>query len=549
MARRAFPGRVIFDHLPKTAGLAVNDWLRSSLGTGTVSPGVDGTHQGLITRYGGQYSVISAHVEFGGSDLDPRYEYVTCMREPMDRALSWLFFVLKNHEASQLPHLWHAVNSFLDEAESGINASALEAHICNPYVEHFAAIDTHRPLSESEKLAKALEAAERYAVWGFYESMPDFLADFAGLIGVPAPGALARINVTLTRPSVDRISESLRRRLEELNALDIEFYRLLQGRYAQARRRWQRPALAEMSWARYEGPRSSEFVSEDFALLSVSMEGGTTATPGVPLIFTLEYSLAADIADLEIGVHIFDKGGRWAFGTNTTLLGRPVINVRPGTYRLRYVVVPDLPEGEYTAGFAFAERATRGVRKLAWFDQLLNFHVAAERKTPSVGYASLPTVVDSYCLSERVVRQTLDAQGALTACETPDSVRSGQLFALPVTLVNRSSQDWAPIWQKPINVSYRWIDEHGAVLVLEGVRTPLPHQLVRAGESVDLDLTVQAPPTAGRFKLRALPVQEGVCWFDDLGFLPLELEVSVVDEMETLEPQADLAGVAREPSA
>ncbi|WP_441459338.1 hypothetical protein [Burkholderia thailandensis] len=103
--RRVFGGRVIFDHLPKTAGQAVNAWLGNALGAGCVTPNLIGRHRDLIRRYGGEYSVISAHIDFRGSSLDPRYQYLTCFREPIDRAISWLFFLMNNHDAEQLPGL------------------------------------------------------------------------------------------------------------------------------------------------------------------------------------------------------------------------------------------------------------------------------------------------------------------------------------------------------------------------------------------------------------------------------------------------------------
>ena len=108
-----FAGRVIFDHLPKTAGQAINSWLTKELGSGCVTPNLIGDHQNLIKRYGGEYSVISAHIHFLGDGLDPRYHYITNLREPLDRALSWLFFVYKNHEAEQLPGLWKLVERFV----------------------------------------------------------------------------------------------------------------------------------------------------------------------------------------------------------------------------------------------------------------------------------------------------------------------------------------------------------------------------------------------------------------------------------------------------
>ena len=94
-ASNVFGGRVVFDHLPKTAGQAVNAWLRAELGESCVTTNLIGEHRALIHQYGGDYSVISGHVHFSREGLDPRYQYITCLREPIDRAVSWLFFVTK----------------------------------------------------------------------------------------------------------------------------------------------------------------------------------------------------------------------------------------------------------------------------------------------------------------------------------------------------------------------------------------------------------------------------------------------------------------------
>jgi len=45
---RPFNGRVIFDHLPKTGGQAVNAWLTNMLGTGTVTTNLIGEHRARV---------------------------------------------------------------------------------------------------------------------------------------------------------------------------------------------------------------------------------------------------------------------------------------------------------------------------------------------------------------------------------------------------------------------------------------------------------------------------------------------------------------------
>ncbi len=73
-AQNAFPGRIIFDHLAKTAGQAVNAWLQQELGTGSVTDNLIGSQRELIQGYGGNYSIIGGHFSFDGSGFDPRYQ-------------------------------------------------------------------------------------------------------------------------------------------------------------------------------------------------------------------------------------------------------------------------------------------------------------------------------------------------------------------------------------------------------------------------------------------------------------------------------------------
>jgi hypothetical protein len=90
---RPFNGRVIFDHLAedrRRGDQIVAHEFAGKLGTRCVSPHLNGEHRALICRYGGIYSVIAAHAAFRGDGLD----HFTCFREPIDWALSLLFFTI-----------------------------------------------------------------------------------------------------------------------------------------------------------------------------------------------------------------------------------------------------------------------------------------------------------------------------------------------------------------------------------------------------------------------------------------------------------------------
>lgn len=130
--QRPFSGRVIFDHLPKTAGTSVNRWLIEALGDGNVSDIVTGLHRSALHRYGGQYCLITGHLDFINAEgLDPRWQYTTILRDPIDRALSWLYYVTKHYSADTLPGTYQACKQFIEsDGEIVAGSSTLQSAIC-----------------------------------------------------------------------------------------------------------------------------------------------------------------------------------------------------------------------------------------------------------------------------------------------------------------------------------------------------------------------------------------------------------------------------------
>jgi hypothetical protein len=532
--RSAFDGRVIFDHLPKTAGQAVNAWLTNSLGKGCVTPNLIGGHRELINRYGGDYSVISGHMAFQGEGLDSRYRYLTCFREPIDRAISWMFFVFKNLEKDQLNEFSVEAKRFFETDGEELGA-VFKGSISNIYVEHFAAAaDTHC-FTDDQKLEKALRIVENYDVWGLYEHMPRFLADVAELIGLPAPETLERVNVTRERLGVNQINDRLRARLEALNSLDLQLYAELKRRYElkPVRLHGEEQKL-RCSWLPYEKPKDREYLEPGVVLLRVGSSNSNVVVRGEIIRFEVDISLAEPVNELEVGIHVFDSEKRWAFGVNSSLLSRVLKNHPAGLHRFSYYFVADLPDGAYTIGFAAAEKAGERPRELAWFDRLLDFRVETVRRSPGVGYADLPVEFASRSLSPVPALPIDDAKGRLSLKASLNTCVVGGLYQLEVELFNLGKQAWCGSWGKPIHISYRWLDLDGNVVVSDGLRTPLPAMQLLPSDSLRLTMAIAAPMEAGIYRLMLLPVQEHCFWFDGRGFIPEVLDVAVCVQGERL---------------
>jgi len=389
-----FAGRVLFDHLEKSAGQALNAWLRAGLGRAAVTEPLIGTHRELIKMWGGDYSVVFGHVQFDGTGLDPRYRYVTLLRDPIERALSHLFFILNNHAAESLPE-WRSYKRFLESDGEVVETPVLQK-LVNYHVDHFAAAESrlHRPAIS--RLADAQAVLDRYAVWGFFERMPDFLGDLARFIGLPAPKSIAPVNVTIKKPRADQVSAKLRARLEELNAMDLTFYRVAQDRYAAARAA-QEPLVRrnQAGWTPYECSDARPAQTADLTLISASVDAaGDTISAGSDMTFRLEIELTRPVAEMIAGIHIHNDDGWLAFGTNSAMLERPLRGLAAGRHVLAFKVAARLPEGRYRAGFAFLEPSSDGMRTLAWLDRALSLQVRIARDVPSIGACNLAASLD-----------------------------------------------------------------------------------------------------------------------------------------------------------
>lgn len=228
--RPYFSGRIVFHHQPKTAGQSVNAWLLQHLGAGSVTPNLIGQHRELIRLYGGEYPVLSGHLDFDGSGLDSHYLYLSILREPVDRFISWLYYVI--HDADTTDHtraLKAGAQLFLTTEGRESNDTFLES-ANNVYVENFRKAVMLAEAPAERKLNAACAVAEAYDLLGFYEELPQFVENLAGLIDLKQFSSLPSVNVTSQRKSVAQISPALRKSVEALTDLDREFYRRMLGR-------------------------------------------------------------------------------------------------------------------------------------------------------------------------------------------------------------------------------------------------------------------------------------------------------------------------------
>lgn len=118
--------------------------------------------------------------------------------------------------------------------------------------------------------------------------------------------------------------------------------------------------------------------------------------------------------------------------------------------------------------------------------------------------------------------------GRVVVQTSVQTVKAGELFEIPVSLSNESQEVWHGYGDSPVLLSYHWKKQDGSYLVYDGVRTELQNDELAPGNTVDQKLRVTAPSETGTYQLILTVVQEGVCWFEDKGFMCATLSVAVI---------------------
>ena len=105
---------------------------------------------------------------------------------------------------------------------------------------------------------------------------------------------------------------------------------------------------------------------------------------------------------------------------------------------------------------------------------------------------------------------------AYLSYEGPTEARPGERIVATVRVRNCGWEPWASSGDRPILMSYHWLDRAGRVLDFEGERTTLP-RVVQPGDTCDVAVQIRVPDRTGRVVLALDLVREQVTWFSQAG--------------------------------
>lgn len=140
---------------------------------------------------------------------------------------------------------------------------------------------------------------------------------------------------------------------------------------------------------------------------------------------------------------------------------------------------------------------------------------------------------DKASKAQTVIDKPLAEDGVkadISVKKPPASLNVNSISSIEVSIKNISNTLWPakgqPGGHYSINLAYHWLDKDGKVIIWDGMRTPLPHD-VKPKEEVVLYAKVKSPDKPGEYILEFDMVQERVAWFKNRGSKTVRLNVEV----------------------
>ncbi|MBK9242748.1 MAG: hypothetical protein IPL75_21370 [Acidobacteria bacterium] len=132
---------------------------------------------------------------------------------------------------------------------------------------------------------------------------------------------------------------------------------------------------------------------------------------------------------------------------------------------------------------------------------------------------------------EREIRPMVDSayQANLDLCRSvPGTMAGGETRQIVVRVTNTSPTPWVQREVGSLRVGDHWFDESGELMVAQDDGRASMPQVVPVGGTFEVDLSVTAPRTAGKYRLEVDVVHEGISWFAAKGSPRARALVSVV---------------------
>lgn len=220
---------IVFVHVPKTAGTAVTTYLNQACGSPKrVAPPFVGDYS-IYTGQTHRWSLFAGHFSFCEmQNLLPNADFFTFLRDPVARAIS---LYRSWRDPAKMTHMWREV---LTESQvrlfEWIYTTSLEEFVMSDHPHVRGALSNNMTCYlSSDGTADAASALHnlktRFVTFGIQESFDESIQRMRSVWPWLGPYRLQQ-SACENRSTVETgaVTAAVRRRLEELNVADLEFY-------------------------------------------------------------------------------------------------------------------------------------------------------------------------------------------------------------------------------------------------------------------------------------------------------------------------------------
>ncbi len=230
--------RVIFLHIPKTAGSTLRGVFIDQYPTGSVLAIGPGRHDTAMEDFKSlplpereKIRLLRGHFGFGLHEyLPPPVTYITILREPVARVVSHYYYVRSQLERGNAftdrPWLREAARmSLSDYVQHGRSADVRngQTKLMAGQMQGWGVDDEHSPGDEQLLQAAQYNLREGMAVVGLIERFDETLVLFKRRLGWRTPFYVSR-NVAPNRPEREHAPPEILEAVRRENALDVQLY-------------------------------------------------------------------------------------------------------------------------------------------------------------------------------------------------------------------------------------------------------------------------------------------------------------------------------------
>jgi len=351
--------KIIFDHIPKTAGTSIHSILREFFLDYLTLASVSNNHSTALK--------FNRNNSFGGHIFFHEYEklssdhlYCTVLRDPITRFISQYNFsrqvatlILSIKDQSNIhwhdPQVSMSLNLTLDEYISTHHESLLLHTYSNVQSKHFAArmSSCTGTMNDKDLLDAAIESLEDYWLVGFTEELPVFIQSLAKTLNVKAP-EIKKLNITNASFKTQLPNSKILQRLNQCNKVDTQLLAWAKQRFELSRT--QKLKRTAKDW----NACKQKIDTDQYGTREITINNIHYYQSKLTQNLLLEFDLISSIQtnNLTIGFQISDENFNTIFGTNTRLLNLDFEIKQYGRYKCRIEMMPICENGYYNLTLA-----------------------------------------------------------------------------------------------------------------------------------------------------------------------------------------------------